>query len=206
MENFIEPWLLPYIPSTGDLMIDVGASQGEWCSLLSTRFKKILAYEPNPHAWQKFKNPPGNVEHRPEALSDHPGDALFYFYQSTKHGSLSFRDPDDQTGPLEKIKLVSLTTLDLIHMPAEHLDFIKIDTEGAEVEILRGGSKTLSQFHPYLIIECHSRQNVEKVFEILNCYGYELKTVYHPHYALESPSRTSHLWLIAKGGSSAFSD
>jgi FkbM family methyltransferase len=59
------------------------------------------------------------------------------------------------------------------------LDWIKIDTEGAEVPILRGAGETLARFHPTLLIEEHSHlphiramDNANQLRGILGHHGY----------------------------------
>jgi hypothetical protein len=35
------------------------------------------------------------------------------------------------------------------------VDQVKIDVEGAELDVLEGSRKTLTQFRPHLFVECH---------------------------------------------------
>jgi hypothetical protein len=51
------------------------------------------------------------------------------------------------------------------------VDWIKIDVEGAEYEVLLGLEETLSRFKPKLIIEVWSK-NIENVKALLNRHGY----------------------------------
>ena len=37
------------------------------------------------------------------------------------------------------------------------LSFIKIDAEGAELEILKGGLKLIQKYNPYMTLEVHPR-------------------------------------------------
>lgn len=63
------------------------------------------------------------------------------------------------------------------------IDFIKIDTEGAEYNILVGGIKTLKRYRPKLLVEFHlfKDQNIAaKCHELLTEIGYEGKaSAYH---------------------------
>jgi FkbM family methyltransferase len=59
------------------------------------------------------------------------------------------------------------------------LDWIKIDTEGAEVPIVRGAKRTLERFHPRLLIEEHSHlphiaamDNANALRGVLGAFGY----------------------------------
>jgi hypothetical protein len=72
---------------------------------------------------------------------------------------------------------VSVTTLDA-HFAgrARGPDFIKIDVEGHEQNVLRGGLDTLHRHRPTLLIECESRHNpsssIDEVFLLLRRMGY----------------------------------
>lgn len=57
------------------------------------------------------------------------------------------------------------------------VDFIKIDVEGAEFEVLKGLSNTLKEFKPKLIIEV-SEENKDEVFKFLESYGYIAKAIH----------------------------
>ena len=61
-------------------------------------------------------------------------------------------------------------------------DFIKIDTEGAEFDVLRGATQVLQMYHPELFIEIHGatralkEENIENVVRFLEEQGY---SIYH---------------------------
>lgn len=53
-------------------------------------------------------------------------------------------------------------------------DLIKIDTEGAELAVLRGGQKTLRQTQPIVIFESWKGIQRAKLFEFFKAIGYEI--------------------------------
>ena len=56
---------------------------------------------------------------------------------------------------------------DVIRRP---VDLIKIDVEGLEMSVLRGGIKTIKQHKPRILFECWSKergQTIEGVFQFL---------------------------------------
>ncbi len=70
------------------------------------------------------------------------------------------------------------------------LDWIKLDIEGAEVEALRGASRTLRDYGPKLFIEVHETKDV--VETILHEAGYKvIRELYD-----QLPDR--HGWILAK--------
>jgi FkbM family methyltransferase len=60
----------------------------------------------------------------------------------------------------------------------ESLDVIKIDTEGAELSILKGGEKTLREFKPTILLEFDDKNTTQfgyrrdDIIELLKTYGY----------------------------------
>ena len=55
---------------------------------------------------------------------------------------------------------------------------IKIDVEGAEVDVLQGASSVLEQFHPLVLCETHGQLAARGVYKILHECGYELFNVH----------------------------
>ena len=56
-------------------------------------------------------------------------------------------------------------------------DWIKIDVEGAEFEVLQGLKRTLTQGKPKLVVEIH-KQNLEKVCHYMSVLGYLSREIY----------------------------
>jgi FkbM family methyltransferase len=90
----------------------------------------------------------------PLGLSDHLGESKFFQVTNEAQHELSglvnrhwLRDY-----PVKEI-LVSLTTIDAVCANLERLDFIKLDIEGAEMDALRGGRKTVARFRSVIAFE-----------------------------------------------------
>jgi FkbM family methyltransferase len=52
------------------------------------------------------------------------------------------------------------------------ISFIKMDVEGAELEIIKGGVEMLTQCHPTMLIEANTPQYLAKLNEALQPFGY----------------------------------
>ncbi len=68
---------------------------------------------------------------------------------------------------------VRSTTLDLLvdRLLLPSVDFVKIDVEGAELMVLRGGLKTINRFHPVIFCEVEAQW--------YRRYGFEFEDVLH---------------------------
>ncbi len=62
------------------------------------------------------------------------------------------------------------------------VDLIKIDVEGAESEVLKGALKTLKKFHPQIIFEAWSKEDLEKSEKILKALNYSIKQLNAENY------------------------
>jgi len=90
---------------------------------------------------------------------------------------------------------VPATTLDLLGYPNPDLqvDFVKIDTEGAEADILAGAEWTIVAHRPRLLVEIHNLDNLEACRRLLRSHGYQVEHVPHPHPGVHR----GHCWLSA---------
>jgi FkbM family methyltransferase len=51
----------------------------------------------------------------------------------------------------ESLKAVQAITIDMLKLP--RIDFIKIDVEGMELEVLAGAAESIAQHHPAILVE-----------------------------------------------------
>lgn len=137
----------------GDIVIDAGASIGEFAALAGIKGCSCYAFEPIPSILEDYLsktaewNP--HIEICEYALSDQRGDVLFDV-MPTYLGSSSFVSKHDTD---QKIKV---ETIDLDTFAEEKklptIDFIKADIEGAERYMLMGAKRVLKEFAPRLSI------------------------------------------------------
>lgn len=82
---------------------------------------------------------------------------------------------DQQIKERFKINSYTLDQLVFEKFKFKKVDFIKIDTEGAEFEILKKSIKTLRKFKP--VIYCEVTRKANKIVNLLKKYGYEFFTI-----------------------------
>lgn len=151
------PLLLRQAPST--VFYDIGANYGYYSLLLAPAADSVHAFEPVCRTRALLSsalasNQVKNVEVYPVALSDHVGSAQIRLFSSSGNNSLYDVDSgfsSRQTGT----ESVTLDTLDRhvyeLGLPPPGL--IKMDVEGAELFVLRGGRRTLREHRPVLTAE-----------------------------------------------------
>jgi FkbM family methyltransferase len=152
--------------SEGDVAIDVGAHAGEYSLIMAAicgASGRVVAFEPDPHANQLLRrnlqlNPRIKTPRiEPLALSDAPGEAILYSRGGNANSSLARSGLGGVPDACEKI-VVPVVTLDsYLHdkgLPIPR--WVKIDTEGAEIRILKGAQRLLTsdagiicELHPY---------------------------------------------------------
>jgi precorrin-6B methylase 2 len=79
-------------------------------------------------------------------------------------------------------------------------DFIKIDADGPEADILRGAEQMLLRCKPELVVEVHSIPLEDECSEILRRMGYTVRVIDHPWWRRLYPEFrpiAHNRWLLA---------
>jgi FkbM family methyltransferase len=143
----------PVVVRAGDVVLDAGAHLGTFSRLALERGARlVIAFEPEPTNCACFKRTfhreiaEGQVILIEAALWDSPG-------------TLDFAPPEPGNSGTGSTALgggslkVRATTVDAeIARLGTRVDFIKMDTEGAEPHIIRGARATITRFRPRMAI------------------------------------------------------
>ncbi len=159
-----ESVLVRRLLTPNDLYVDVGAHIGYFALVAAKYARHVLAFEPSPETYARLQR---NIQLNPTlapkittfllGLSDQPGSASF-FYLAQEPGGSSLRPVDG--APTRQVP-VTLETLD--RMLADHrATFIKIDVEGAELDVLNGGRTIIVRDHPLFL--CEFNETAQKRF------------------------------------------
>jgi len=139
----------------------------------------VIAFEPTPSNFLFLKNqfPQATIEGF--ALANQIGEVEFLHSKDLPARSrISSPSPETSQRSKRDIQLVvPVTTLDDYFKDDDRIDFIKIDAEGAELSILKGGLEILKRSRPILILE-HGRSLsddwVEASSEVFNILHQEI--------------------------------
>jgi FkbM family methyltransferase len=148
-----EPFEARYLRSflrPGMRVVDIGANIGYYTLLAASRVGpdgKVLSFEPGPYAYERLarairENGIAIVECRPVALGDNSGTATLYVPRESEgnyNPSLSPYLPNMLTVevPVERLDEA------LDRSGESHIDLMKVDVEGHELEVFRGGERWL---------------------------------------------------------------
>ncbi|MGB3779341.1 MAG: FkbM family methyltransferase, partial [Tunicatimonas sp.] len=136
----------------GDVVLDIGANIG-WYSLLLERNSppsvRIYAFEPDPLNYRLLTtNAQLNHAHKitgvPMALSDKAETKTLYLYPNKNRGRHSLIPLAKGDG--ETVQVTTTTLNDFVNeytVDPARVKFIKMDVEGYEYHVLRGGSRLL---------------------------------------------------------------
>lgn len=167
LERMERSLLFDCIPARGRLALDIGANEGFWSRELAGRFEEVHAYEPQPG----LTSAPENVLIFNIAVGASSGEAVLKRYGDSAHATIVERE-DVGYGPLLATDVVDLIALDDYY--GDDVSFVKIDVEGAEVDVLRGARKMLARSLPTLLVEIHSAQARRQVVELMGDYIYSV--------------------------------
>lgn len=149
--------VLALLPEDG-VFVDVGAYFG-WYSLVVARERpraRVLALEPVPASFARLEenrraNGISRVTALRLALGAAESTAEMALPPAANGGSAHLAAPAEG-GARERVRV---STLDRVvadeRLP--RVDVVKVDVEGAEVEVLRGARRTLERFRPLLLVE-----------------------------------------------------
>lgn len=151
------------------LSLDIGANIGKYTKLLLTESKtKVIAFEPMSGSFKKLEEVKLDFKDRLEihnfALgNENTKKKIFYENENSEKASLI--DSLDKLSFIDNkkknTKIIDVKKLDSLENLFENqiIDFIKIDTEGYEFEVLTGAKNVLSKHQPkYIQIEFNWHQ------------------------------------------------
>jgi FkbM family methyltransferase len=175
-----------FLAQEGWVVFDIGANVGVVSVLQARRQAQVYAFEPNPDCYRRLlKTITAN------GLEDKIRPFNLALGNAVGTGKMQVEKKGGTTGgtvvagsdgnPTEAS--VNITTLDgmvpALNVP--HIDLLKIDVEGAEVDVLRGATRTLLHTKR-IMLEYHSRALLLQAESILKPYGFhrEMLVDYYP--------------------------
>lgn len=162
--QYFEPDILP--PINGEIFVDVGVynlgTSIDFVKYATKGYEKIYAFEPDKNCFEvsmKRLNELGKLGELDESKVELINKGL-----SRKSGFLSFpKNYNPQGGDCNETIDIEVISLDE-YLQGKPVTFIKMDVEGAEMDVLLGMKKTIQKYKPKLAI-CIYHKN-EDIFDI----------------------------------------
>jgi FkbM family methyltransferase len=188
-----------------DMIFDVGANVGDTALAFRRNFPSatIHCFEPNSELAPHLNGLNANLNVHSVALSSRAGESGF---NKSGAGSDVYSLTDDKSG-----EIVALDTVDDFckSRSIDHIHYLKIDTEGHDLEVLKGASSMLTDFRIDLVqaeVSMNPDNNLHvsffKVANHLEPLGYRLFGVYEQtnEFPTKKPNlrRSNVLYLSPK--------
>jgi FkbM family methyltransferase len=128
-------------------VLDIGGYKGNWTRQVRNMFPyaTFVVVEPNPHKDLETVGAPVHYELLSSCVKDVP------WYSNMTTGDSLYKELTRHYSVVPAVTRTT-TTLDTL-FPTQRFDCIKIDCQGAELDILKGGERLL-QSTDVLLIEC----------------------------------------------------
>lgn len=159
-EIYLQEIYKPFLIHQRDLtMLDVGSNLSLWSFYASKYAKQIYAFEPTLETYKLgLKNIDDNniknVKIFQKAIAKDDGQTTFYHSINTTMNSMN--PSVGNTGEKEIVETIRLDTF-VQNQKLEKIDFIKLDVEGSEAEILMGeGFMKIAPIVDTLVYEHHT--------------------------------------------------
>jgi FkbM family methyltransferase len=182
-----------FLPQAGATVVDVGAQVGFYAirTAKAVGTGKVYAVEPDPDSFARLQknvqaNALANVRPMPVAFGSQEG--TVYFCQAAYSV-----DSHVSEAPVEGAVQVRRMTLDALvadeNLP--RIDLLKVDTEGAEVDVLAGGRRALERTAA-AVIEIHGQERIVPVDRIMQeCGLAKVRRADMLHYYVRADAATT---------------
>lgn len=148
----------------GSVVIDAGANIGVFSAKVAHDTPKAMIYsfEPTPRTFETLKR---NTEHYPNVscvnlgLGDEVAEKDFSIWDDFSGSNNIGRAASAGYGHPDRVEKIKLTTIDDFAKHLPRVDFIKLDTEGYEANILKGATETIRKWKPIIAMSAYHKPN-----------------------------------------------
>jgi FkbM family methyltransferase len=171
----------------GKIFVDVGAHIGSVITAALRREPSIsvIAIEAIPDKVIALKKKFPNIIIHECAVGEREGSASFYI-DTKRSGYSSLSSENSQSSHDVKIIEVEIHTLDSI-ITDKNVEVIKIDVEGAELGVIRGATRLISECRPSLMFESAPGESLGYTKEAL------WRSLTDLEYSIVVPNRVAHV-------------
>lgn len=158
----------------GDIVVDAGAHIGSFTVKVAGSAGKVIAFEPEPENFKLLLRNTArlqNVEAHQRALWSENCQATLYHNRSHTGASSLIPLPPGVCDYELEVEAVRLDDV------VDSVDFLKMDVEGCELEVLKGAQNVIRSCSPVIVFEAHPISPLEKwwskIRELLSDYTFK---------------------------------
>lgn len=170
--------LIPFLSSSSEVSIDVGANLGIYTYLFAQHSQRVIAVEPHPVLAARLRRIlPRSVCVFSFAASNEDGVTEFYIPTlggREEHACSSLESTTNPGAPKRTLG-VEKRRLDHLDLDGGTVAVVKIDVEGHELRVLQGLTGTIQRSRPTIIVESETRHHAGapfNVFELMRKLDY----------------------------------
>ena len=155
--DILEDWLQDRIPGNGGTLLDIGAYHGDFTEAILQRgvCQKAHLFEPHPvnclHLGGKFAGRTDVTVHRLALGADTGPADLFSTSETATASTLPYISAPGEILP-HRVEKSTLDDWACLNHPGP-ISVIKIDTQGADLDVLRGAERLIASHRPWIIVE-----------------------------------------------------
>lgn len=187
--TYHEPLMRKYFSlKENGVFVDIGANIGKYSIVLGRQLKKgkVVSIEAERGNFETLKKNIGlnkleNIFPMNVACSNKEGKLTFYIdpYSTGGHSLKPLKE--NKKVEVDAKKLDSILKI----LKIKKVDLIKIDVEGAELEVLKGATSTLKKSHPKIIFEAWDNKRLDEIRNFLREFKYKLNKIGDIDYLAE---------------------
>jgi len=161
--------------------IDCGGHVGIWSKRLSPIFENVIAFEPVPRHIECHKKncTESNITLNEYALSNKESIVDMKVYTGINTGKSTLEYKSDLVKNNSQIIQIQTKTLDSFNL--SKVDFIKIDAENHESQVIAGAMQTILRWKPVLFVEILDH-NDRRIHDLLEPIGYRCVRKHERNY------------------------
>src|SRR5919107_500524 len=188
MTNHEDDIIEHFTPKQGDIVVDIGAHMGRYTIIASKRVGtngKVVAIEAHPGNFEMLNrniklNQLANVISLNYAVYSKETKIKLYLPEEESGYTMHNTIMSNRAGTEDKFIDVNAQTVDYLlelnQIKEERINWIKIDVEGAEFEVLKGATNVLSKSKDIaLLIEIHGLDNYRPILNFLSLYNFKIE-------------------------------
>jgi FkbM family methyltransferase len=165
-----------FVTRAGWVVLDIGANVGVFAVQQARRRARVYAFEPNPKCLSRLRKTvaanrlTGQIQVLDFALGASPSFGTLLAADDVTCLGAVLPDEEPSADPQRDIRIECLDNV-AATLAIEHIDLMKIDTEGAELAVLRGSVDTLHRVDR-IVLEYHSRSLLESAVSLLEAQNF----------------------------------